>query len=49
MPDMEPADLAAHREYVARGGALPLRMQEEDDTAPGVVVRWPGTRATREA
>jgi hypothetical protein len=44
MPDMKPADLAAHRDYVLRGGALPLRVPEEDNTAPGLVVRWPGVR-----
>jgi hypothetical protein len=37
MPDMEPADLAAQRDYVLRGGVLPFRKPAKDDTAPGVV------------
>ena len=47
MPDMDPAELAAHRDYVLRGGALALRMPEEDDAATSVILRWRGMRGTR--
>ena len=45
--DITARELAAHRDYVLRGGALPLREPEEDDAATGAVLPWPGMRPSR--
>jgi hypothetical protein len=45
--DITARELAAHRDYVLRGGALPLREPEEDDAATGAVLPWPGQRRRR--
>jgi hypothetical protein len=47
VPDMEPADLAAHRECVLRGGVLPLRIPEGGDAVTAAVLPWPVMRRLR--